>query len=366
MDRILNPNRNIIDDKGINLGITNAKTPYLVNSTGDIVAFVQAEELFIYNKREKTISRVFSFEDMGNLDIRNLTPFHEIKLIELEKNGNLTFSVCGYMNRGEHEGHTGLALFYYQMDKNYVEEKGFFDSTLSYEDTISAYSSYAYFNQETDIVYAFDGKDFSEMKPNVERRVIAEDLNKETFVTSQTGECVAYVNASGDTIEIYDLKTGETSEISANGGETLRTLGFMGNDLVYGMSHKEDSVPNEEGGTFAPMYAVAIADNTATVYKTYEKENVLIKEVKFDDRMITLSRVQKTGEVYTDIEEDYITQNEDVSALTVVEESYVTDLLETQKRLAFQGGISDKKVRYLSPKVVISEKDRGLKFNVNV
>ena len=36
----------------------------------------------------------------------------------------MTFAVYGYMNRGEHEGQVGVAVYYYNVEQSSVEEKG--------------------------------------------------------------------------------------------------------------------------------------------------------------------------------------------------------------------------------------------------
>ena len=42
----------------------------------------------------------------------NLYDQHAIKIISMDKDGNTTFAVYGYMNRGEHEGEVGAAIYY--------------------------------------------------------------------------------------------------------------------------------------------------------------------------------------------------------------------------------------------------------------
>lgn len=89
------------------------------------MSFVQADELWNYNKDRDELSLVFSFASTENNDARNLTSEHEIRLLTADKAGNITFAVCGYMNRGEHEGEVGIAIYYYDIEKNSVEEKVF-------------------------------------------------------------------------------------------------------------------------------------------------------------------------------------------------------------------------------------------------
>ena len=78
-----------------------------MNKDGTIVSFVEANELWNYNKDSDEVSLVFGFADAENTDVRNLVPDHKIKILKVDAKGNTTFLVSGYMNRGEHEGEVG-------------------------------------------------------------------------------------------------------------------------------------------------------------------------------------------------------------------------------------------------------------------
>ena len=86
------------------------------------MSFVQAGELWNYNRDRDEVSLVFSFADAENTDTRNMLMQHDIKILNVDEKGNTTFAVCGYMNRGSHEGETGSAVYYYNIEQNSVEE----------------------------------------------------------------------------------------------------------------------------------------------------------------------------------------------------------------------------------------------------
>ena len=48
--------------------------------------------------------------------------------------GNVWFCVSGYMNRGTHEGSTGIAYYHYDMGQNALEEKFFIPSSEPYQE----------------------------------------------------------------------------------------------------------------------------------------------------------------------------------------------------------------------------------------
>ena len=83
------------------LGITDPDVPYVVSSDGKIVAFVQADELWNYDKEQDQLSLLFSFRDAENADVRNKVSDHKIQILNMDKKGNTTFSVSGYMNRAK-------------------------------------------------------------------------------------------------------------------------------------------------------------------------------------------------------------------------------------------------------------------------
>lgn len=123
MDQVFDPVRKVLNEKGVLLGIADYQVPYLVNKDGTIVSFVQADELWSYNKNTDEVSLVFSFASAENTDTRNLTARHKIRLLDVDADGNVTFAVYGYMNRGEHEGEVGVAVYYYNVEKSAVNEK---------------------------------------------------------------------------------------------------------------------------------------------------------------------------------------------------------------------------------------------------
>ena len=78
---------------------------------------VEADELWNYNKESDELSLVFGFADAENTDARSMVSDHEIRLLKVDEEGNTAFVVSGYMNRGEHEGEVGVAVYYYDIAK---------------------------------------------------------------------------------------------------------------------------------------------------------------------------------------------------------------------------------------------------------
>ena len=85
--------------------------------------------------------------------MRNLYDQHAIKIISMDKNGNTTFAVYGYMNRGEHEGEVGAAIYYFNLSQNVVEEKAFIPSNKSFAIAEEELGKLVYYNNEQNMLY---------------------------------------------------------------------------------------------------------------------------------------------------------------------------------------------------------------------
>ena len=57
------------------------------------------------------------------------------------------------MNRGEHEGEVGVAIYYYDMEKNSVEEKVFISSNQSFGSVSNELGKLAYYSVDRDMLY---------------------------------------------------------------------------------------------------------------------------------------------------------------------------------------------------------------------
>ena len=55
-------------------------------------------------------------------------------------------------------------------------------------------------------------------------------------------------------VHIMNLETGESAQIKAPEGSSIRLLGFVGSDLVYGLAEENSSVKVNGRTVQAPMY----------------------------------------------------------------------------------------------------------------
>ena len=93
--------RSVMDQKGILLGIVPEDVPYETNKQDSILAFVQNRTLWMYNKKNEELTKVFSFAEEDTQDVRSLNDQHAVRIISMDDHGNIAFAVYGYMNRGD-------------------------------------------------------------------------------------------------------------------------------------------------------------------------------------------------------------------------------------------------------------------------
>lgn len=348
----------VLVSKGINLGITPEAIPYKVNKTGTIVAFVQQNELWSYQKEEDAFALVFSFSDSERDDIRNFNDEHAIRILSMEDNGNMTFSVYGYMNRGVHEGKSGLTIYYYKMEQNVIEEKAFIPSTDSFLLIERELNKLAYYSAKQDTLYVLLNGALQkvDMKEN-KTEVLVENLQTGQYVTSEDGHLFAHLTTTeaGDVVEVWNFETGEIQKVTSEAGERIIPQGFVADDFVYGLAKEENRGKDALGEEVLAMHAIQIRNGKNEVVKDYQATDTYILSASVQGNMITLRRGEKTGQVYREVSEDYITNNTQALNEFVELKTYWTDLKETQLRLVFTEGIQDKKAKVLKPKQLLQE-----------
>ena len=368
MEQIFDPTQTVLSEKGILLGITGSDVPYTVSSDGTKVAFIEADELWYYNQELDEMSLLFSFMDSESKDIRNLTDEHEIRLITMDKTGNVTFAVYGYMNRGPHEGEVGAAIYFYNGEQNCIEEKAFIPSTASASVAREELGKLVYYSVDRQMLYVLTGGTLYEIDMDTEeQKILAENLKDGQYVTAENGKLAAFQTGGSlyeaKQVTVMNLENGKSYQVKAEEGAAILPLGFVNTDFVCGMARDTDAGRTVSGEDIHPMYKVEIHSGADKVARTYQSDSDYVLGVEVSGGMINLNRVVKNGDSYTQIADSQITSNEKKKESNISLESYVTDLKGTQMRLTFADGISDKEPKVLKPKQVLYEKSASVSFD---
>ena len=350
MEQVFDPSGNVVTKDGIILGITSPNVEYDGSSDGRYAAFVQERVLWLYDKTEKEMSCVFGFIDREDLDIRNRNDQNNIRIIDVDKNGNIVFLVSGYMNRGKNEGYTGVAVCYYNNNENVVEEKAFMPDTRSGALASIHLGQMIYYSPKMDTIsYVMDNMLYSIKSGRKEPEILLKDIPNKEYQISEDGHLfVCKTSEEEESLTVFNFNSGESYTIPAPEGKVIKPLGFIKNDIIYGIADTKEEVELDTSVSVIPIEKIEIRDNNNEVVKEYVSQGMIITGVSVKDNLITVFRASQDGDNYKTEKEDYISNNEESGSNAAKPDTFYTELQETQVFLNFEEEYTatQPKVRY--------------------
>ena len=363
MQQVFNANLQAVDENGIRFGIVSGDIQYVTNEDDTVTAFVQERDLWLYNKNTDELLRVFSFANQEGSDERSRNDQHAVRIISLEDDGSMAFAVYGYMNRGNHEGEVGVGIYYFDVDRNAIEEKAFIPSTKSFAIAEDELGKMVYYNHGKEMLYVLaEGTLYQINLENDEQTILAEELEEGQYAVSDDGHLMAYqTNGSLYTateIRVMNLTTGDEYTIQASGSDGIRPLGFVNGDFIYGKINADDAGATASGEEIMPMYELEIrnSDNETAASYSFTDNNIYTTGILVQGNMVTLNRVRKSGNTYQSTEQEFITNNVERSDSTISLATYTTERMQTQTRLTFAEGLENTEPQVITPnELVLSE-----------
>ncbi len=369
--QIFDPEQQVITSNGVTLGITDSDVEYISDETGSMVAFEQEGTLYFYSKTDDQISEVFTYTGDDKNDVRNTYRNYEISLIDMDEDGNTKFIVYGYMNRGNHEGETGVVVYYYDVEKNSVEEKIFIPTTKSADVLIDDVEQLAYINEDN-LFYLYFNQNIYEIDLDARsQEILCEGLSREQFVTSDDHRYLARQDSddlyTATELQWKDLSNGKEQTFTVGNFERIRPLGFVNEDLVYGIAREEDISYGTAGEVVFPMYNVKIQEPNGTTPKDRQQsDGVYVTEIEILEDMIRLLRVKKSGDTYQDASPDSLTSNVEAEEQKVELSGYTTDKRKREYRLSFETTIKETDPIRRQPSQVAFEISRDMMLGEEV
>lgn len=350
MERVFDGGSAAFDENGILFGIASDEIQYKTNEKETMTAFVQERNLWLYDGENSELTKVFSFSDQEGEDVRSRNRRHTVRIISVDDKGNLAFAVCGYMNRGRHEGEVGTAVYYFSREDSAVQEKAFIASTKSPSIAQKEMGEMVYYSQGSMMLYVLsDGTLYQVDLEKDDQTVLAENLAENQYAVSEDGSMLAYRTAENEDtaagIQVLNLESAEKYTVEAPEGEDVRPLGFINGDFVYGKISPEDTGTDASGVEISPMYEVEIRnwENKEEAKYSFTDQGIYTTDILFENNMLTFNRVQKDGERYSAASPEYVTNNEGRRETKLALETYSTDAGGTQVRFTFSDGIENTK-----------------------
>jgi hypothetical protein len=167
-------------------------------------------------------------------------------------------------------------------------------------------------------------------------------------------------------MSIRNLNNETETIISSGASESIRPLGFMGEDVIYGIAKNEDIIEESSGRILFPMYKVCICDSDGQLLKEYEQEDIYITGCSVEDNQITLTRIRRTDDnTYTDIEDDHIMNSVEADAGKNTVAVADIDVYERYVQIKTRSTIDAKTIKILTPKEVVFEGGRNLSIDID-
>lgn len=364
MTQIPDTTRMYANDK-ILLGITDENVDMMESADGNTVVFSDMGQLLSYNAATNGLTVIFSFYDKDNADRRTLYDDHGIKILDVDEGGNVKFAVYGYMNRGRHEGETGIQIISYDNSLNTIEEEVYIPYSKSYAVLKDEMEQLLYRNRQQHVYFFLENGVYDVDLENRSAEQLVSIRQDDSLQVSENHEIIVWqegddINHSNQ-LNVRNLNTGEQTVIRAEDGEAIRPLGFMGEDIIYGVARESDIRTENSGQIFYPMYKVCISNSSGDNLKEYGQDGIYIVDCAIEGNQITLSRIQRSENgSYQEILDDQIMNNveEEPGQNKVVTADI--DIYERYVQIQTKTTIDTKTIKVLNPKEVVFEGGREL------
>jgi virulence-associated protein VapD len=364
MTQIPDTTRMYANDK-ILLGITDENVDMMESADGNTVVFSDMGQLLSYNAATNGLTVIFSFYDKDNADRRTLYDNHGIKILDVDEGGNVKFAVYGYMNRGRHEGETGIQIISYDNSLNTIEEEVYIPYSKSYTVLKDEMEQLLYRNRQQHVYFFLENGVYDVDLENRSAEQLVSIRQDDSLQVSENHEIIVWqegddINHSNQ-LNVRNLNTGEQTVIRAEDGEAIRPLGFMGEDIIYGVARESDIRTENSGQIFYPMYKVCISNSSGDNLKEYGQDGIYIVDCAIEGNQITLSRIQRSENgSYQEILDDQIMNNveEEPGQNKVVTADI--DIYERYVQIQTKTTIDTKTIKVLNPKEVVFEGGREL------
>ncbi len=369
MEKMFEPSEESFDSTKIILGIGDDNIDLSESDDGKNVAFTSADRLFAFNITDEKISLLFSFYEPEDLKRADLNNEHDIKILNVDETGNITFMVYGYMNRGIHEGQTGVVVYTYNSLNAVVSEQAYIPYGKSYEILKQDIEQLSYINRNHKLYLSLEKAIYEINIAEKTCKVLAtEAINGECKI-SKTGRMVVWQDAlendyTAKKLYLMDLSTENIMEINAENNDRITALGFIGEDLVYGLANEEDIVLNDNDDMIFHMHSIIIQNEMGLILKLYKQDNIYVTSANIQEEMIHLKRVVKeVGEeevTYKKTTDDQIVSaKEDTSGENYVEFGY-SNLYKNFVRIVIDGKVRAKDIQFVQPEQELYEGNKNL------
>ena len=369
MTQLLDVDADIYSNDKIVLGIVEEDITLVESEDGNIIVFEVGKQLCSYNVTTNKITVLFSFYDRFNADARTLHDEHDIKILDVDESGSVRFAVYGYMNRGHHEGSVGIQIYYYNSTLNTVEEAVYFPYDKTYAVLAAEMEQLLYMNRDNKLYLFLENTVYGVDLVNKTYEKVVVTTQDNSMQVSENHKILVWQEGTdpyhSTRLMVKNLNSGTENAIVASAGDVLKLLGFIGEDIIYGIAREEDIEVDNTGRVFYPMYKICIQDSEGELLMTYRHENIYVTDCTVLGNQILLNRVKRHEDgTFIDSSQDQIMSNlvstEGKNKLVTV----IIDKYGKYVQIQVRSTIDTKSLKVLTPKEVVFEGGRELELGL--
>lgn len=331
-NQLFDPEDAVLVSNGIRLGVSSRSITYKNDPEQKFFGFVQAGALWLYETDAHHLTQVFSFLQNGSLDARDIYDENDIKIINIDALGNMYFLVCGYMNRGRHEGECGAAVYYFDAAASSIRECIYVETQEAFGLLVKDVETLAYISDDKAHFYlTLEGTLYDIKLETQEAEPVLTNLNSGCYAGSVSGKMFAWLKENdrydSATLKLLNLETQEEKELTCGEKERLCPIGFMDEDLVYGVAAVSDIDTEHMGSELFPMYKLLIVNAEGTTVKEYAPSDCYVTGGVIEDKLLTLERVKRTERGFEETSGDNI-----VNSVADKETAYGLAIQNTERK----------------------------------
>lgn len=207
----------------------------------------------------------------------------------------------------------GIWVLSYNHEYKTVEENVFIPYSGSYEILKSQIEELSYYNKNGELYLLVDEAVYVVDLSSNRVEMLVDSLKEEQWKVSDSGQMIAWKSASlddgdeADRLTVLDFSTKQLRTITASPGERVFSLGFIGEDYIYGTAKVTDSTRTTVETPAYPMYRMTIVDSNLQELAVYQKTGKYIRDISVEDSQIVIKRVARNYDgAFVEIADDTV------------------------------------------------------------
>lgn len=359
MESFFDPNLISLKRSEFKIGVTNQKDLDITSSDSNKkFAFVRNGSLWYYDLKKNKLSSVFSFAQNSDDYLRENYDQHNIKILKVDNDGNISFILYGYMNCGDYEGRVGILLYDYDQKSNRIIERVYIPLSTTYQQLKEDLGNFSYVNDQNIFYFSLNNMVYAYNMYSKRYDILTKNASRDHFSMLKEAKCFVWSNQNKkgqtDNITILDLDTSKRLTVSSPKNQSIVVLGTIDANLVYGFVKNNDIYESTTGGVVRPAYKLIISDCKGNILREYEVKKHYIISATIEDNVIRLKRVQKKNGKFVKTRGDTIMNQKTQKTQSFDLTTRITQKMLTEKYISLPAGfVMEKRPEVISTKCVM-------------